>query len=116
MGTAKRALLALLTVAFAAYGSDCLAMTTPQQAMRCCGSMHCSSHNHRTQDCCQTMQASQLPFVEASVSGIFPHLVAIAEVPGAIEAPKLDSPAFDVGLRCHAPPLTCVLAPPPIRI
>jgi hypothetical protein len=117
MGTARRALLALLTVAFAAYGSDCLAMTTPEQAMRCCGSMHCSSHGRHGQDCCRTMGALHFPFVEASSGfGTFPSHVAIEVVPGAVEAPRLDLRAFNVALRCHAPPVPWILASPPIRI
>ena len=117
MGIARRALLALLTIAFGAYGSDCLAMTTPEQAMRCCGAMHCSSHGHHGQDCCRTMGAQHYPFVEASSAfSIFSSHVAIAAVTGALEAPRMDAPAFHVAVRCHAPPVSRVLASPPIRI
>jgi hypothetical protein len=63
------------------------------------------------------MGALHFPFVEASPGfGIFPGHVAVAVVPGAVEAPRLDSPAFNVALRCHAPPVPCILASPPIRI
>jgi hypothetical protein len=116
MGTTKPVLLAVLAVAFAAYGSDCLAMTTPEQAMRCCRSMPCSSHGHHAKDCCQTMGAHHFPFVQGSTrSGIFLSHVAIAIAPESVQAPRLDSRAFKGGVWCHAPP-SCMVSSLPIRI
>jgi hypothetical protein len=63
------------------------------------------------------MGALHFPFVQApSGIAIFPSHITIAVVPGAVEASKLDSPAFNVALRCHAPPVRCILASPPIRV
>jgi hypothetical protein len=39
-------LLTSLAVALAAYAFDREAATTPEQAVQCCNSMHCSSHGH----------------------------------------------------------------------
>jgi len=63
------------------------------------------------------MGALHFPFVQASSGfGISPSHVVIAIVPAVVEAPRLDSPAFNVALRCHAPPVPCSLSSPPIRI
>lgn len=42
----KSIFLAVMVIAFAAYAFDCLAMSTPEAAMQCCETMHCSSHGH----------------------------------------------------------------------
>jgi hypothetical protein len=55
MWLAKRAYIAALIVALATFALDCAGMTTPEQAMQCCNSMHCPSHGHHGQDCCKTM-------------------------------------------------------------
>src|ERR1700746_1162756 len=51
----RRILFAILTVSLATFALDCAGMTTPEQAMQCCNSMHCPSHGHHGQDCCKTM-------------------------------------------------------------
>src|SRR5690348_11521866 len=52
----RRVLFVALTVALATYALDCVSMSTPELAMRCCNSMHChSQHHHKGQDCCKTM-------------------------------------------------------------
>jgi hypothetical protein len=45
---------------------DCEAATTPEQAMQCCKSMHCSSHGRHGQECCKTMPTMPAPFVPPS--------------------------------------------------
>src|SRR4029077_20582063 len=54
MRLAKPILLAVLTLALAAYAFDCGA-TTPEQAVACCNSMACSSHGHHGPACYKTM-------------------------------------------------------------
>ena len=51
----RRTLVVALIAALAAYALDCVGMTTPEQAMQCCNSMRCPSHDHHGQDCCKTM-------------------------------------------------------------
>src|SRR5215467_8468022 len=105
MRIARSISLLVLTIAFATFGSDCLAMTTPQQAMRCCSSMHCSSHGYHGRDCCKSMSEVHPPFVlpAAQLQHHYGHVViAVAVEPAA--SPRLDCPFFVVAAQCHAPP------------
>ena len=110
-------LVIVLAVAFATYGLDCFAMTTPAQAMQCCRSMPCSSHGHSGQDCCKRMSAGHSPYLQPSpqrgTSSGHVVIVLSAESP---EPPGLESPTFKVAARCHPPPLSCVPASAPLRI
>src|SRR5438270_5074188 len=51
-------------VALAAYSFDCRAAMTPEQAMKCCDSMPCSSQGQHGQDCCNTMPSAHASFVQ----------------------------------------------------
>src|SRR6266404_748326 len=108
---------ALLAVALSAYGFDCSAMTTPEQAMQCCNSMHCSSHAHHSQDCCKRMPSVRSPFVQpSSVHGMSFPPAALAVIPARGELPMLDFSARIIPAHSHAPPPFCLSAPVPIRI
>jgi hypothetical protein len=116
MRLAKPILLALLTVALAAYAFDCGA-TTPEQAMQCCKSMPCSSHGHEGQDCCKTMPAMHAPFVQPS----FVHSVRYSPVVFAAaatfdESHRVDPSARTVAEHSHAPPIVHSPASLPLRI
>ena len=63
MRFAKPILVALLGIAFSAYGFDCSPMMSPDQAMECCDSMDCS-HGMHGEDCCQTGASIHAPFVQ----------------------------------------------------
>jgi hypothetical protein len=66
MRFAKLALTLVTLAALAAYGSDCLVTSTPDEAMQCCHRMPCSSHGHQhSHDCCKTMPSMHAPFVKA---------------------------------------------------
>ena len=69
MRFAKPIFLAVLSIALAAYAFDCGAATTPEQAMKCCDSMSCSSHGHHAQDCCKTMPAMHAAFGSPTIHG-----------------------------------------------
>src|SRR5881392_3935350 len=102
MGLLRPILPALLAVALSAYGFDCSAMTTPEQAMQCCNSMHCSSPAHHGQDCCKRMPSVRSPFVQpSSAHG---------------ELPVLDFSARIIPAHSHAPPLFSFSASVPLRI
>src|SRR5437016_1036858 len=117
MGLFRPILPALLAVALSAYGFDCSAMTTPEQAMQCCNSMHCSSPAHHGQDCCKRMPSVRSPFVQpSSVHGMSFSPAAPAVMPARGELPVLDFSARTVPAHSHAPPLFCLSAPVPIRI
>jgi hypothetical protein len=110
-------LYAVLTVALTVYGSDCMATTTPEQAMRCCRSMSCSSHGHHGWDCCRTTSAPSHPIV-LTVSGplVYPSHVAIAAISASLRGSRPDSPACNVAPQCHAPPIPELQSYRPIRI
>src|SRR5437870_12513128 len=92
MGLLRPILPALLAVALSAYGFDCSAMTTPEQAMQCCNSMHCSSPAHHGQDCCKRMPSVRSPFVQpSSVHGMSFSPAVLAVMPTRGELPVLTS-------------------------
>jgi len=116
MRLAKPILLAVLTLALAAYAFDCGA-TTPEQAVACCNSMACSSHGHHGQDCCKTMPAMHTPFVQPlSVSGISYSPAVVAVLSTLVESPGRLSSAFIIAELSHAPPLAFSQALLPLRI
>jgi len=116
MRLAKPILLAVLTLALAAYAFDCGA-TTPEQAMACCNSMPCSSHGHHGQDCCKTMPAMHAPFVQTSfISGISYSPAVVAVLSTLVESPGRLSSAFIIAELSHAPPLAFWQALLPLRI
>ncbi len=116
MRLAKPILLTVIAVALAAYAVDCGA-TTPEQAMRCCKAMPCSSHGHHGRDCCKTMPAMHAPFVQpSSVNGASISPAVFAVLPAADESLGLGSAAPEIVTQSHAPPIFCPPAPRPLRI
>lgn len=117
MGFVRKVLVAVVAVAFAAYGFDCLAMTTPEQAMQCCTSMPCAPSSHNDQDCCKTMAAVSAPFVKPAAG----HVVSLSHIESlpllAIDAsPYTCSTRFTAATCSHAPPYGFSPAFSPIRI
>ena len=115
---ARRVLLALLTVAVAAYASDCGGMTTPEQAMQCCNSMRCSSHgHHHGQECCKTMPAMHAAFSQPpSVQGISFSPIALGVVRAFGESHSMESSARMIAEYSHAPPSSSSSTVMPLRI
>src|SRR5207302_4419297 len=110
-------LVAVVGLALASYAFDCFAAATPEQAMQCCNSMHCSSHARHGQDCCKRMPNVRSPFVGASSAhgmSFAPTLLAV--MPARGELPVLDFSARIIPAHSHAPPLFWLSAPVPIRI
>src|ERR1700730_8801903 len=111
-------LLAVMAIAFATYALDCLAMATPDAAMQCCDTMHCSSHGHQhSQECCKTMPAMHAPFVQtasAHAPSFSPAFVAV--LAGLSASQLLDSPSRVLTAHCHAPPVPQAAAPLPLRV
>src|ERR1700674_3987194 len=117
MPLARPFCVVMLVAALGAYALDCEAAATPEQAMQCCDSMHCSSHGHHGQDCCKTMPTMHAPFVQpSSVHGTsFSHVV-FAVVPASRESRGLGSFVRSIAAHCHAPPVFRPPAARPIRI
>src|SRR5215469_12978319 len=113
----KSIFVAMIAVALMSYGSDCLAMTNPQQAMGCCKSMHCSPQGHHGQDCCKTSPSIHAPFLaSASV-----QVLALDQAPALTVAEQSGSPSLRLGLSAisaysHAPPQSSSPPSIPIRI
>jgi hypothetical protein len=117
MRLAKSILLTVLAVFLSAYAFDCGAMTTPDQAMRCCKSMPCSSHGHHGQDCCKAMPAMHATFVQPSLThGILYSPVVVAVLAAFSESLGVDSSARTIAEHSHAPPAFYATAPVPLRI
>jgi hypothetical protein len=114
----KPMLLAVVAIALAVYAFDCLAMSTPEQAMQCCDSMPCSSHGHQhSQECCKTMPSMHAPFVQpASTHGSSFTLVFVAALATFNASHGLYSPAGVLTAHCHAPPISQIAASSPLRI
>jgi hypothetical protein len=110
-------LMLTLVVALSAYALDCGAMTTPEQAMKCCSSMPCAPHGHDGQDCCKEMPSMHSPFVQSVSAQSAPQTDAISAVLTTLQSSgsaRPDHGTFDV--QSHAPP---IVSPPtfsPLRI
>jgi hypothetical protein len=101
----KPILVAVLGLAFAAYGFDCSPMMSPDKAMECCDSMNCS-HGMHGEDCCQSAPSVHAPFVQPA------SMHSVAFTPPALMLPAIHSLQLDINhadgrdvLRFHDPPL-----------
>jgi len=114
----KPMLLAVVAIALAVYAFDCLAMSTPEQAMQCCDSMPCSSHGHQhSQECCKTMPSMHAPFVQpASAHGPSFTPVFVSVLPAFNASQGLNSSAAVLTAHCHAPPISPIAASSRLRI
>lgn len=104
-----------LGMALAAYVVDCSGLMTPDEAVKCCEAMPCSSSGH-SQECCETMPQMHVPFVQrSSGQGLsFTHdLIAVLSV--FQESLGADSSARRLVARCHAPPGSSPPTTIPIR-
>ena len=105
MGPAKRIPGALLAVAIAASGPDCLDMATPQRAMQCCRTMHCHSHGRHSGDCCSTtLQERAVLGQPSSPQGLVVTRVAIGVAQAVSSFPIKRNPFSVVSKHSHDPP------------
>ena len=114
----KRVLFVALSVALMTYALDCVSMTTPEQAMQCCESMHChSQHHRRAQDCCKTMPAVHAVLDQpSSTQGVSFCPLVLGFVQAFSEANGLEPSARIVAEHSHAPPISSPPTTPPLRI
>lgn len=109
--------LVVLVVAVLSYGLDCVGMTTPEQAMQCCNSMRCPVHQHRGQDCCNTMPETHAVLAQPlSVPGIISSPVMLGFVQTADTSIEIETIARVIAEHSHAPPLFYSPATLPLRI
>jgi hypothetical protein len=117
MGFLKSTVVGLIAVALMSYGFDCLAMTTPKEAMQCCTTMHCSPQEHHGQDCCNASRSVRLPFVtSASVHTVSLNPAPSVEVAADKESPRALYGFIAMSAHCHAPPRSHGPTLTPIRI
>lgn len=106
MALTRAAVLAVLTVALAAYGLDCAGMTTPEQALQCCNSMQCASHGHRGQGCCKTMPSMRAVLGQpSSLQSVSPVPVLLSTAQPSLALARPASAAWVIAERSHDPPL-----------
>src|ERR1700719_2740888 len=113
----KPIFLVAFVVALAAYSFDCGAAMTPEQAMKCCDSMPCSSQGQQGQDCCNTMPSAHASFVQppSLTHGSF-ALVVFAVLQASIDSRGVDSSDSATEAFAHDPPISFVHASAPLRI
>jgi len=103
-----RSLIAVLTIALAGYGVDCIGMATPAHAMGCCEKMRCHSHHHRNQnppDCCTTTPHVQVVLGQPSplpTASVYPVMFGLMRAFDDAEIPQFLA-SNSVG-HSHDPP------------
>ncbi len=117
MRLTRLTLLTALAVALAAYAFDCGAAITPEQAMKCCDSMPCSSQGHLGQDCCNTMPSGNAAFARpTSVAGVSFVPIVSALLQASFEFRHADCADRVIVAHGHAPPILSSSASVPLRI
>jgi hypothetical protein len=117
MHLVKPVFLVAFVVALAAYSFDCGAAMTPEQAMKCCDSMPCSSQGQHGQDCCNTMPSAHASFVQpTSVAHVSFVPVVFALLRTLVDARDGDCSDRVIAAFAHDPPLSLVFASVPLRI
>ena len=117
MRVVKPIVLVALVVALAVYSFDCGAAMTPEQAMKCCDSMPCSSQGHDGQDCCNTMVSLQASFAQprpATRVSFVP--MVIAAVQASIEFRGASFTEYAVAGYLDTAPLSASPGLTPLRI
>jgi hypothetical protein len=105
MWPAKRIPGALLAVAIAAYGPDCLGMATREQAIECCRAMHCHAHGRHSQDCCgTTLSVRAVVGQPSSLQGLLVTPVAMGVVEAVSSFQIRQIPVRMVSKHSHDPP------------
>jgi hypothetical protein len=113
----KPIFLVAFVIALAAYSFDCGAAMTPEQAMKCCDSMPCSSQGQQGQDCCNTMPSAHASFVRPTslTHGSF-ALVVFAVLQACIDFHSGDSADSVIAAFAADPPVSSSFAFVPLRI
>jgi hypothetical protein len=117
MRFARTILVVMIALLLGVYIFDCEAMTTPEQAMKCCSSMPCAPQGHHGQDCCKTMPTMHAPFVQPStvvrVSFSSIMLAVVTTVSDVFHSARLERTTIAIS---HAPPIFSPPTVSPLRI
>ena len=117
MDGVKKTLLIVVLATLTTHGFDCLALTTPEQAMQCCNSMPCAPGGHHGQDCCKTMPSINGPFLQPQHTSIEPDVHVVGAATSDLTSVQvLLGESVGVSALSHAPPIRYSSSSPPIRI
>jgi len=117
MHLVKPIFLVALVVALAAYSFDCGAAMTPEQAMKCCDSMPCSSQGQHGPDCCSTMPSIHASFVQpTSAARVSFVTIVFAVLQASIESYDVNSSDHVIAAHSHSPPISSSPGSAPLRI
>jgi len=109
----------VVALALVAYGLDCPATSTADEAMQCCDTMSCSPDGHEhSEDCCKTMQVTHSPFVQTNSLHSAPvSFVLFAILPVVSNSHNLDFSTHSIlTAHSHAPPISQSAVEAPLRI
>jgi hypothetical protein len=108
MWRAQGLVLAALTISLSTYGLDCLAMSTPDEAMECCKAMRCHYHKHRGQnsrDCCKTTpQMHGIPTRPVAAQRITSPSITLAVARAVSHSESMDPYDYVIAQHSHDPP------------
>ena len=114
---ARSIFAALLIVSLAAYALDCSPTATPEQAMQCCKSMRCMSHeHHHGEQCCKTMTAAKADIGQPSTTGTSVAPIVFEVVQVCDEPTALTDSARFIADQSHSPPVFSLGSILPLRI
>ena len=112
MWRAKGVVWAALTISLPAYGLDCLAMSTPDEAIACCKGMRCHYHRHRSQngqDCCKTTpQMHGVATQPVTTLTVNPPWMTLAVVSAVGRSESIEPHDHVIAPQSHGPPLDAV--------
>src|ERR1700730_4542508 len=102
----KPIFIVAFVVALAADSFYCGAAVTPEQAMKCCDSMPCSSQGQQGQDCCNAMPSAHASFVQPTslTQGSF-ALVLFAVLQNSIDSHGDNSSDRVITAFAYDPPI-----------
>jgi len=115
MWCAQGLALAALTISLSTYGLDCLAMSTPDEAMECCKAMRCHYRKHggqNSQDCCKTTpQMHAVPTRPVAAQKIASPSITLAVLRAISHSQLTGSSQYVIAPHSHDPPskAACIL-------
>jgi hypothetical protein len=113
---ARSILVPVLIVALVAYAVDCSPTVTAEQALQCCSSMRCMSHQHRGRECCKTMPTTQVAIGQRTSVSISFAVVFVAIVQALSESVAVTASPRLIAGQSHAPPELSLASILPLRI
>jgi len=112
MWHARGLVLAAITISLPTYGLDCLAMSTPDEAMACCKAMRCHYHKHSGQnahDCCKTApHMHSVPSQPVAAPGITSPSLVLGVVSAISSCEAMQSYHYVIARHSHDPPSDAV--------